>query len=57
MLEKINLNKTVVLVSHKKGLIKGVCDRVIWIDDVYIRSAGNPSDVMDKYTKKLMEGN
>ena len=57
MRKKIKSNKTVVLVSHQKGLIMDVCDRVIWIDDRCIQSAGNPSDVMYKYTKKLMEGN
>jgi len=55
--EKIKSNKTVVLVSHQKGLIMGVCDRVIWIDGGHLQAEGDATEVIDKYTNNSMGEN
>jgi len=49
--EKIKSDKTVVLVSHQKGLIMDVCDRVVWIDKGSVASEGKPTAVLKKYLK------
>lgn len=49
--EKIKSDKTVVLVSHQKGLVMDVCDRVVWINEGSVALEGKPTEVLKKYLK------
>ncbi len=40
-----------VLVSHSMEDVKRICDRVIWIDDHFIKMTGNPNVVVAGYSK------
>ncbi|PIP80712.1 MAG: ABC transporter, partial [Gammaproteobacteria bacterium CG22_combo_CG10-13_8_21_14_all_40_8] len=45
ILERIESNQTVVLVSHSSRLVTEIADRAIWIDDKTIRMQGAPDEV------------
>ncbi len=47
--EMMNSERTVVLVSHLPGLIKEVCNRVIWIDKGRVVQVGEPGMVLEQY--------
>lgn len=49
MREKINSNKTVVLVSHTTSLLRETCNRVIWIEDGLIKQLGDSDTVLMEY--------
>ena len=49
MKEKINSDKTVVLVSHSAETIRDTCDRVIWIENGEVREEGEVKNVLHKY--------
>ena len=40
---------TILVVSHDLTTLTMLCDRVIWIDDGYIREIGAPADVIPRY--------
>ena len=40
---------TILVVSHDLSTLTMLCDRVIWIDDGYIREVGAPDDVIPRY--------
>lgn len=43
--------KTIVIVSHDLGAIKGLCNRVIWLYDGEIREDGNVEKIVNNYLK------
>ena len=45
----IKSNKTVVLVSHNMGVIRELCDKLIWIDDGGVRLTGDTPYVLKEY--------
>lgn len=45
----IKSDKTVVLVSHDAGVIRNLCDRVVWIDGMETKMEGSPDAVMSSY--------
>ena len=47
---------TVVLVSHALGSIRELCDEVIWMHKGELRLAGEPEEVVDRYTDFLEVG-
>ena len=49
MMEKINSETTVVLISHSAKQITSLCDRVIWLENGVIKEEGEPSVVVDMY--------
>jgi len=49
MKEKINSDKTVVLVSHDATTLRDTCDRVIWIENGEVREEGEVTNVLHKY--------
>lgn len=53
MIEKINSNQTVVLVSHSHQLIARLCDRAVLIDGGISFSTGAPHEVLAIYEKRL----
>jgi lipopolysaccharide transport system ATP-binding protein len=50
----IKSDKTVVLVSHDGGVIKRLCDRVIWVDDMRSKMEGEPEKVVSCYEESIM---
>jgi len=55
MRDRIASNQTVVLVSHRMGLISSVCDRVIWIESGEIREVGETQQVVRHYNESSQE--
>ena len=49
MLELLQGNKAVVLVSHNLNFVEGVCDRVIWLKDGKVEQDGDAADVIQDY--------
>ena len=47
----IKSDKTVVLVSHNGSVIKQLCDRVVWIDEMSTKMEGEPDEVVSCYEK------
>lgn len=50
--KKIKSDKTVVLVSHQKGLVLNICDRVLWVDEGKIIEQGEAQKVVESYYEK-----
>jgi lipopolysaccharide transport system ATP-binding protein len=46
-------DKSIVFVSHNLSSVKGLCDRVIWLDKGEIRKEGVPSDLISAYTSYM----
>jgi lipopolysaccharide transport system ATP-binding protein len=53
MIDKIQSNQTIVLVSHSQHQISKLCDRVIIIEDGRCIASGNPDDILKIYNLKL----
>lgn len=49
----IKSDKTVVLVSHNGTVIKQLCDRVVWIDEMRTKMEGDPGEVVSCYEKSV----
>ena len=41
--------KTVVIVSHDSGSMRGMCDQVAWLDQGRLLTTGSPGEVVDEY--------
>ncbi len=54
MLEKINSDKTVVLVSHSENLIREMCQRVAWIEKAKIVQVGPTEEVLSAYNASMV---
>lgn len=46
-------DKSVVFISHNISAVKGLCDRVIWLDKGVIRKEGNTDEVISAYTSYM----
>jgi lipopolysaccharide transport system ATP-binding protein len=53
MRERMRSDRTVVLVSHSLGLIRSVCDRVVWIEKGRNREEGDPKTVGKSYQQEI----
>jgi lipopolysaccharide transport system ATP-binding protein len=53
MQEKIRSNKTIVFVSHQAGLIKQLCNRVVWIEEGISKAEGQADEVLKEYHQFL----
>ncbi len=42
-------DKTVILVSHNSDMIRRLCDRVVWIEDMKTKMEGDPNTVVWSY--------
>ncbi len=51
MRERIQSDKTVVLISHSAGQIRSLCTRVVWIDNGTVAMDGPTEEVLDAYLK------
>ena len=48
----MNSKQTVVIVSHSEAQMKKLCNRVIWLDEGYIKMEGDVNDVFEEYNNK-----
>ncbi len=53
---KIRSDKTVVIVSHNIGMLRQLCDRVVWIEDGVSRMEGPAGEVLEAYEKHQPTG-
>ncbi|MCA0970975.1 ABC transporter ATP-binding protein [Halobacillus litoralis] len=53
ILEKIEGNSTVIIVSHSASLIKSICDRVLWINNGKQEAFGKVSEIMPRYAEYM----
>ena len=44
--------KTIVFVSHGRGIIEDLCTRAVWLDQGKVRMDGEPKKVMEVYIKE-----
>lgn len=49
MVDKINSNQTVVLVSHSTSQLSELCDRVLWLHEGKVKMIGDPDGVLSDY--------
>ena len=49
MLNRINSNQTIVLVSHNPAAIEAYCSRVLWIENGETRRVGETGEVLAEY--------
>jgi ABC-2 type transport system ATP-binding protein len=52
MCEFKNRGTTILLVSHSGDLIRGFCDRAVWLDGGQIRRVGEAADVVERYLRR-----
>ncbi len=55
MKELMDGGVTIVFVSHDVEMIKGLCERVVWLDKGSVVVEGESSEVMTQYTKSFVE--
>lgn len=56
MREKIESDKTVVLVSHSEETVLDFCDRVVWIEHGVTRAVGSAEEVAQLYKDSVPSG-
>ncbi|MGA9287733.1 MAG: ABC transporter ATP-binding protein [Anaerobacillus sp.] len=49
ILEKIQQDRTVILVTHSSGLVKQICDRVVWIHRGEQKAVGDTKEIVEQY--------
>jgi ABC-2 type transport system ATP-binding protein/lipopolysaccharide transport system ATP-binding protein len=47
--------KTILFVSHDLSTVEKICDRVVWLKEGRIQSAGEPKRVIDAYLQDIVE--
>lgn len=57
MIEKIQSQQTIILVSHSQQQIARLCDRAILIDDGISFTAGEPREILSLYEERLKSAN
>lgn len=45
---------TILMVSHDLAFLRGLCDRVIWLDQGAVREEGDPAAVLDRYRGHML---
>jgi len=55
ILEKMNSDQTVVLVSHDHKLIRNICQKAIWIEDGRVKKQGKTDQVVDSYLEATLK--
>ena len=49
-----NEGRTIVLVTHDMGSVKNLCDRAIWLEHGKATDAGDPADLVEAYTERML---
>ena len=47
----LDKNRTVIIVSHDKGTLQELCDRLMWLHDGEIKEIGEPAEVLKHYVE------
>ena len=50
--EMIAESGTVVIVSHSLGMLKKICDKIVWIDQGCIKKIGEPEEILKQYNQE-----
>lgn len=53
--QRMQSDKTVVLVAHNEQVIRELCNRVVWIEEGKTRATGSAEEVLDQY-KRFLNG-
>lgn len=53
--ERMQSEKTVVLVAHNEQVIRELCNQVVWIENGISHAAGNADEIMDEYKSFLKQ--
>lgn len=48
--------RTIVLVTHDMGSVKNLCDRAIWLEHGKAIDEGDPADLVEAYTERMLGG-
>jgi len=57
MEEKVQSDKTIVMVSHSLPLLQRLCDRILWIESGKAYRSGDPDEVLPAYREHLQRAN
>jgi len=49
-----NEGRTIVLVTHDMGSVKSLCDRAIWLEHGKAIDEGDPGDLVEAYTERML---
>lgn len=49
-----NEGRTIVLVTHDLGSVKNLCDRAIWLEHGKAVAQGDPAELVDTYTERML---
>lgn len=49
-----NEGRTIVLVTHDMGSVKSLCDRAIWLEHGRAIDEGDPGDLVEAYTERVL---
>lgn len=54
--ERFTSRHTIVMISHDPGIISGLCNRAVWIEQGRTLAEGTPAEVTAAYLKALQNG-
>lgn len=46
--------RTIIIVTHELGTVKNLCDRAIWLEHGKLVDQGDPADLVDAYTERML---
>ncbi len=49
-----NEGRTIVLVTHAMNSVRDMCDRAIWLEHGKLVAEGDPSDLVEAYTERML---
>ncbi len=49
-----NEGRTIVLVTHDLASVKNLCDRAIWLEHGKVVDQGDPAELVDTYTERML---
>jgi ABC-type polysaccharide/polyol phosphate transport system ATPase subunit len=49
-----NQGRTIILVTHAMNSVRDMCDRAIWLDHGKLVAEGDPSELVDAYTERML---
>lgn len=50
--DMISESGTVVIVSHSLGMLKKICDKIVWVDQGCIKKIGKPEAILQQYNQE-----
>ena len=49
-----NQGRTIILVTHAMNSVRDMCDRAIWLDHGKLVAEGDPSELVEAYTERML---